>query len=36
MTLRYIEVPYDIPKTQKAMQKAGLPDMLWIRLSYGR
>lgn len=36
MTLRYLEVPYDIAKTQKAMQKAGLPDMLWIRLSYGR
>ena len=36
MTLRYLEVPYDIAKTQRAMQKAGLPDMLWIRLSYGR
>ena len=36
MTLRYLEVPYDIAKTQRAMQMAGLPDMLWIRLSYGR
>ncbi len=36
MTLQYLSVAYDIAATQRAMQKAGLPEALWMRLSYGR
>ena len=34
-TVQFFRVPYDIPKTQAAILKAGLPDILANRLSYG-
>ncbi|MBI4321963.1 MAG: metallophosphoesterase family protein [Chloroflexi bacterium] len=34
-TVTYRRVPYDVQKTQRKMQKAGLPQRLWMRLSYG-
>ena len=36
MEFQYIRVPYEIEKTQKKMQKFGLPDYLIQRLAVGR
>lgn len=34
--VEYFRVSYDLPKTQKKMRQAGLPQLLIDRLSYGR
>jgi diadenosine tetraphosphatase ApaH/serine/threonine PP2A family protein phosphatase len=35
-TLEWRRVPYEVAKTQEKIRRVGLPDILWMRLAYGR